>query len=317
MRQGADPVTKENQRVTEQIIMMDFHQLTIFAAVYRLRSFTGAAQELGISQPTISEHIKNLEGDLACRLFDRLGRTIMPTSQADLLFPRTQQLLDSLLALRDDLAGAATRIAGEIAFGSSTIPGAYLIPALAVEFKKKFPEVTFEVIIKDTATILEMIRAHEIFCGIVGTRQDSDKLEFLPFIRDELILVAGRQLGLAEEIGPQQLAGLPFLLRERGSGTRKCMEDHFRQAGLDLGSLRTVATFGSTAAVKEAARQGLGVTILSKLAVDRDLAGGTLRRIRLQGLVMTRNFYLVHQPQRTMPSHYQAFFQRLRNQAIR
>ena len=296
---------------------MDFHQLTIFAAVYRLRSFTGASKELGISQPTISEHIKNLEGALSCRLFDRLGRSIMPTAQADLLFPRAQQLLDALITLQDDLAGSAEQVSGEIAFGTSTIPGTYIIPAMAVEFKKKFPEVTFEVIIKDTATILEMILAHEIFCGIVGARHDSDRLEFVPFVRDELVLVASKKLGLGQEINPKQLTDLPFLLREKGSGTRKCMADHFKGAGINPESLKTVATLGSTAAVKEAARQGLGTTILSKLAVENDLADGALQQIKIKGLAMTRDFYLVHHKQRTMPNRYRAFLHHLQNRSAR
>jgi DNA-binding transcriptional LysR family regulator len=237
----------------------------------------------------------------------------MPTAQADLLFPRAQQLLDSLVTLQDDLAGSVERISGEISFGTSTIPGTYIIPTMAVEFKRKFPEVTFEVIIKDTTTILEMILAHEIFCGIVGARLDSEKLEFVPFVRDELIMVASKKLGLGQKINLEQLADLPFLLREKGSGTRKCMEDHFKGAGINPTSLQTVATLGSTAAVKEAARQGLGVTILSKLAVENDLADGTLQQIKIKGLAMTRDFYLVHHKQRTMPSRYQAFLHHLQN----
>lgn len=296
---------------------MDFHQLKIFSAVYRLKSFTGASKELGISQPTISEHIKNLEGDLSCRLFDRMGRTIMPTPQADLLFPRAQQLLDSIATLRKDLAGSNERISGKIILGTSSIPGTYLIPAMAVEFKGLYPEVTFEVIIKGSAAIIEMVLNHEIFCGIVGARQDSERLEFLPLIRDELILVGAPELAEPGEIGPEQLGGLPFLLRERGSGTRKCMEDHFRAAGIDSDSLTIIASLGSNAAVKEAARRGLGVTVLSKLAVENELADGILRRIKLKGLTMSRDFYLVHHKLRTLPPSYQAFRDHLRNRLVR
>lgn len=292
---------------------MDLHQLKIFTAVYRLKSFTGASRELGISQPTISEHIKNLEADLSCQLFDRLGRSIIPTAQANLLFPRAQQVLDSITSLRDDVSGAAELISGEISFGTSTIPGTYIIPALAVAFKKKYPAVTFEIIINDTTAILEMIWAHQILCGIVGARHDSAKLDFLPFVSDELILVANRKLGLASKIEAEQLLGLPFLLREEGSGTRKCLEDYLLTAGIKPNTLNTVATLGSTAAVKEAARQGLGVTVLSKLAAKKDLKNGDLIHIAIKNLPMTRDFYLVRHKQRTMPGHYQAFFHYLQN----
>lgn len=292
---------------------MDFHHLKIFTAVYRLRSFTGASKELEISQPTISEHIKNLERELSCRLFDRLGRTIMPTSQAELLFPRAQQLLDSLIDLRDDLTGSTELISGKITFGTSTIPGTYLIPAMAVEFKRKFPNATFEVIIKDTSKILEMILTHKIFCGIVGARHDSTKLEFSPFVCDELILVASKKLGLEEEIALSQLIDIPFLSREQGSGSRKCMEDYFTENKINPESMKTVASLGSTAAVKEAACQGLGATVLSKLAVEKELANGALQQVKLRGLKMLRDFYLVHHKQRTMPGRYQAFIRHLQH----
>jgi len=291
---------------------MDIHQLRIFSAVYRLKSFTGASKELGISQPTISEHIKNLETSLSCRLFDRMGRTIMPTAQADLLFPRAQQLLDSVSTLLEEMAGSTERISGKIVLGTSSVPGTYIIPSMAVEFKRDYPEVTFEVIINDTAAIIEMVSNHEIYCGIVGAREDPDRLEFLPLVHDELLLIAAPELAPPNEINPDQLTDLPFLLRENGSGTRKCMEDHFAAAGIDDKSLNTVAILGSNAAVKEAALRGLGVTVLSGLTVVNELAEGKLRQIRLKGLAMGRDFFLVNHKQRTLPAHYQAFCQHLR-----
>ena len=292
---------------------MDFHQLKIFSAVYRLRSFTGASKELNISQPTISEHIKNLEAELACRLFDRLGRSIMPTPQGDLLFPRAQQLLDSFSSLQEDLITSSARMTGKITFGASTIPGTYLIPAIVSSFIKKYPDITFEVITEDTGKIIEMIIAHEIFCGIIGARNNIDKLEYQPFIRDELLLVGEKGFCPDQEISPQQVLELPFLQREKGSGTRKCMEGHFNKAGIKPLDLNVIAILGSTAAVKEAAKQGLGVTVLSRLAVEEELANGSLQQIKIQGVQsMTRDFYLVHLKQRTMPAHYQAFCDHIR-----
>ncbi len=296
---------------------MDFHQLRIFTAVYRLKSFTGASRELGISQPTISEHIKNLEASLSCRLFDRLGRTIMPTTQADLLFPRAQLLLDSVSTLEEELTGSLDRISGKIVLGTSSVPGTYLIPAMAVEFKNDHPKVTFEVLINDTASIIDMVSDHRIFCGIVGARLDSEQLEFLPLIRDELIMASAPKLALPEKIGPDRLSGLPFLFREKGSGTRKCMENHFKAAGIDPEALNSVATLGSNAAVKEAVRQGLGVTVLSRLAVANELANGTIRQIKIEGLAMSRDFYLIRHKQRTMSARYLAFFQHLQKRLSR
>ncbi len=290
---------------------MDFHQLRIFSEVYRLRSFTRAAESLHISQPTISEHIKNLEGELSCKLFDRMGRTIIPTAEAELLFPRAQQLLDALIRLQDDLLRSREEISGEIALGASTIPGTYIIPGRVVEFRRLHPEVTFQVLIEDTARIIKMILDHELFCGIVGAKIPSDKLNYLPFHRDELILVGRSNLFPTTSQSTSGLVKLPFLLREEGSGTRRIMEEHLAGQGLAVGDLNTVAILGSTAAVKEAVCQGLGVTILSRLAVARELADGTLTEIRIKGLKMGRDFFLVHHNQRTLPVHYQIFCHQL------
>jgi len=293
---------------------MDFHQLRIFSEVYRLRSFTRAAESLHISQPTISEHIKNLEGELSCKLFDRMGRTIIPTAEAELLFPRSRQLLDALNRLQDDLLRSREEISGEIALGASTIPGTYIIPGRVVEFRRLHPEVTFKVLIEDTAGIVKMILAHELFCGIVGAQTPSDKLTYLPFHRDELVLVGRNDLFPAGPRNVSALAELPFLLREEGSGTRQIMEEYLAGQGMAVSDLNTVAILGSTAAVKEAACQGLGVTILSRLAVAKELAEGTLGEITIKGLRMGRDFYLVYHTQRTLPIHYQMFCRHLQNE---
>lgn len=286
---------------------MDFHQLRIFSEVYRLRSFTRAAETLNISQPTISEHIKNLESELSASLFDRMGRTIIPTATAELLFPRAQQLLDSLNRLHDDLVRARDEVRGTIVLGASTIPGTYIVPARVVEFSRLHPEVTFEVIIEDTAQITRMILDHQLFCGIVGAKTFSEKLGYQSFVRDELLLVGHPKLCRAARISAEQLKRLPFLLREKGSGTRSCMEEHFAGIGIYPGDLTEVAILGSTAAVKEAVRQGLGVSVLSRLAVQEELENGTLKEIGVTGLKMNRDFFLVHHSQRTLPAHYQAF----------
>jgi len=286
---------------------MDFHQLRIFSEVYRLRSFTKAAEELNISQPTISEHIKNLESELSASLFDRLGRSIIPTATAELLFPRAQQLLDSLNRLHDDLVRARDEVSGAIVLGASTIPGTYIVPARVVKFSRLHPKVNFEVIIEDTSRITQMILDHQLFCGIVGARTFSDKLSYQSLVRDELLLVGRQEFCSDAGISATELRKLPFLLREKGSGTRNCMEEHFSGIGIYPGGLSEVATLGSTAAVKEAVRQGLGVSVLSRLAVQEELANGSLKEIVVKDLQMSRDFFLVRHSQRTLPAHYQVF----------
>ena len=126
---------------------MDIHQLRIFASVYKNRSFSKASKENHISQPTISEHIKNLENDLNCKLFDRLGRSIVPTKEAEILYPRALHIIENLEELKYDISRAGGSVKGQLLIGASTIPGTYILPVIASNFKKTYPDVSFEIII--------------------------------------------------------------------------------------------------------------------------------------------------------------------------
>ncbi len=290
---------------------MDIHHLRIFASVYKNLSFTLASRELNISQPTISEHIKNLEATLDCRLFDRLGRSILQTREAEIIYPKVLQLLDDFAALEEELSAAAGRMKGEVVLGASTIPGTYILPALAAAFKKEYPEMSFTILIDDSRRVLEKVAAHELLLGVVGARDKAARLSYRPLAADELVLAAAPGLVDRKKVTLGGLKKLPFLLREQGSGTRKCMEEFLVASGLATGELNTVATLGSTASVKEAMRAGLGVSILSSLAVREELETGRLVRIEVSGLVMRRSFYLVTNTLRTLPHQYRAFVDHL------
>ncbi len=286
---------------------MELHHLKIFASVYRNKSFTRASKQLHISQPTVSEHIKNLETNLGCNLFDRLGRSILPTIEADLLYPRALKILDDLDRLQEDLAMAGDRVGGELVLGASTIPGTYILPGLAVGFKQKHPDISFEIRIGDTATITESVLNHELLYGVVGARTHPQQLDYQPLFEDELVLVAAPQVISGQLQTPDALYTVPFLIREQGSGTRNIMEHFLSQAAIVTVRLNVVATLGSTAAVTEALKAGLGASILSRLAVHEELLAGKLQEYRMPGLEMKRNFYGIKHKKRTLPLQYQAF----------
>lgn len=291
---------------------MEIHHLKIFVFVYKHKSFTKASQELHISQPTISEHIKNLEKSLGCQLFDRLGRSILATTEADILYPRALKILDDLDKLQDDLTSTGEQVTGNITIGASTIPGTYILPALAVGFKKEHPDISFEIQIGDTERITELVLNHELLCGIVGAYQSVPKLTYTPFLEDELILVSAAGALPGRLKAPGKLYSIPFLIRELGSGTRKIMEAFLEQADIDIDRLNIVATLGSTAAVKEALKSGLGASILSRLAVEEELQSGKLQEVKLADMEMKRSFYIIQHKKRTLPVQYQGFVHYLR-----
>jgi DNA-binding transcriptional LysR family regulator len=292
--------------------IMDIHHLKIFVSVYKNKSFTRASEELHISQPTISEHIKNLENSLGCRLFDRLGRSIMPTAEADILFPRTLQLLDDLDSIQEEVSAAATGIKGKLTMGASTIPGTYILPRAAHSFKKQYPDVAFEILIEDSAKIISMVLQHDLLCGIVGARRTSDKLDYTPLLEDELILVATKKVLDQKTITLEKLRTIPFLQREIGSGTRHAFENFLQKSNFNTDTFNIVATLGSTSAVKQAVKEGLGTSVISRIAVQEELDSGMLHEIPIRNMRMKRKFYLVHQIKRTLPPQYFAFCSHLK-----
>ena len=192
---------------------MDIHHLKIFVSVYKNKSFTKASEKLHISQPTISEHIKNLEKSLDCKLFDRLGRSIMPTAEADILYPKALQILDDLDQIQEDISAAGIGVKGKLIIGASTIPGAYILPRMAYTFKKQYPDVAFEILIEDSGKITNMVLQHDLFFGIVGAKMTSEKLDYEPLIEDELVLVATSKLLPQKTITLDKLPSIPFLQR--------------------------------------------------------------------------------------------------------
>ncbi len=290
---------------------MDFHQLKIFATVYKKKSFTRASDTLHISQPTISEHIKNLEGKFSCRLFDRLGRSIAPTQKADRLYPQVVLLLEELEKLSAEFIAEEGKVQGNLEIGASTIPGAYILPVHACGFRKLYPDTYFEIKIQDTSEITRKVVNHDLFCGIVGAKTENVPLIYEPLIDDELVFVIRKENMPSGELQPVDLCEIPMILREQGSGTRENMEILLGEVGVVPGSLNVSATLGSSSSVKEAVKAGLGASCLSRLAVTDELGRGELVELPVAGLTMKRNFYLITHKKRSLPHQYQMFCQYL------
>ncbi|RMG69199.1 MAG: LysR family transcriptional regulator [Nitrospirae bacterium] len=289
-------------------LLMNFHQLNTFLKVYSYRSFTRAAEELGLSQPTISEQIKNLESELGFKLFDRLGRTVVPTQEAELLYPRAQEILDEVRNLKNYITEETRRVEGLIKVGASTIPGTYLLPAYAAGFRQLYPEVSFEISVADSEDITERVKSHELLMGFTGAIMDSEKVEAVPFYQDRLIVVGSERLVKKNRLGVEELLKLPFLLRERGSGTRKTMENFFASRGIGVGDLNVIAVLGSTDAVKQALKASLGISIISDIAVKEELKSGKLKEVKVRGFNIKRDFYIITLKHRTLPLQYRRFY---------
>jgi len=282
---------------------MDIHHLRVFLGVYRTKSFTKASQLLNLSQPTISSHIKALEDELGIRLFDRIGRNVLPTKDAEALSTLASEIVHSVDEIKDSIGALRSQIKGDISIGASTIPATYLIPRAVAEFRKKNPSVFIRVISGDSASITKMVASDELLIGAVGAKMmHSDGLQYTPFYEDEIVFVVSPKLNIGR-INKKTISSVPFVLREEGSGTRKVLEEHLKREGIE--SLNVISIFGSTEAVKEAVRSGLGVSAISKLSVREELSTGSLRRLSIRGISpIKRSFYLITKRGRTLPIRY-------------
>lgn len=220
-------------------------------------------------------------------------------------------ILDDLRRLEEDITSTGGAVSGELIVGASTIPGAYILPKIAAAFKSEFPAISFEIRINDSARIVEEVAGNGLLIGIVGAKLPGVKLNYQPFAEDQLILAAAAANPAPSQITMEELCQLPFIVRERGSGTRKSLEMLLARQRYTLDQFNICATLGSSAAVKEAVKADLGVSVISKHAVLDELERGTIREIEVTGWSMMRSFFVVTSPKRTLPHHYQMFLSRL------
>jgi DNA-binding transcriptional LysR family regulator len=205
-----------------------------------------------------------------------------------------------ILRLRDEAFNAIYEfshlIKGRITIGGSTIPGEYFLPQVMGRFQREAPGISIGLAIADSRQIIDMLRAGEIEIGVVGMRIDGGGVEAYPLFRDRVIICASAQHPLASrrEISWEELRAAPLLIRERGSGTRKAFEQHVAAAGWRMDDFRIIGEMGSSTAVKEGVKAGIGLGIISDLAVREDMEGGGIKEVRVQGQgAMERAFFVV------------------------
>jgi len=274
---------------------MDLHQIEIFCAIVKYRSFSRAAEALFITQPTVSGHIKNLEAELGVKLIDRLGKRAVPTDAGDVLYRHGLRLIEERDRARQEIETLSGRVSGMLKIGGSTIPGAYILPPYIGVFKQKHPSISVQMSIDDTARITDAVLNGDLCLGIVGARLSDPRLEVHPFQTDELVVAipAAHPWARKRTISLASLKQEPFILREEGSGTRRIMEDRLEKAGISLADLSIAAVVGSSDAVRQSVKAGLGVSILSSRALRDDIEARKIAAIRIDGVRMERSFFVI------------------------
>lgn len=294
---------------------MDLRLLEIFCRVHKERSFSRAARELGLTQPTISAHIKELEGTLGTPLFVRFGREIQATEAGRLLYQHASPIVVAKRVAIDKMAAFLNRIEGVLTVGASSVPGECLLPGVMTGFHARYPGVQTRLRISDTGDTLEQLRHGDIEIGVVGARAAYNELRFEPLAQDALVLAVP---GTADwqsrtRLSLKELRGLPLLVREPGSGTRTVLERALARRKVTLAQLNVAAEFGSLGAIREGVKRGLGVSFISALAIASELQARLVRAAQVRELgPIGRTYYVVVSRRRVLSPLTRAFLAYLR-----
>jgi DNA-binding transcriptional LysR family regulator len=297
---------------------MDTRQLAAFCAVVERRSFSQAADRLGVTQPAVSLQVRALEKRLGTQLLDRSGRRVEPTEAGWRLYRGAQRML----ALEDQLvadvgASGEGALAGDLVLGASTGPAAIAVPVVLCEFQRENPDVRVFLTVSDTHSVVERVAARELELGIVGASRRHRGVRFEPFFYDQVILAcpAGHPFS-GRSVTLEELRGETLILMQDGAGVRQIVEDALRRLGVRLRDLDVRLELGLQESVRRAVEAGFGVTFISRTAVEADLAAGRLSEARVEGLDATREIALASSSGRARTRVADAFVEFARERLV-
>jgi len=285
---------------------MTLRQLRTFKAVADLSSFSLAAQQLRLSQPSVSYQVKELEEAIGMPLLDRLGKRVQLTQAGSILYAyarRTLDVLDEAALALEEMRGIKR---GNLRVGASTTVGIYILPAALGAFKKLHPGIVISLEIGTRARVQEQVLRNELDLAVVGPALKDPELAILPFLGDELVIVApaGHRLTGKRGLSLKDLSDQPFVMREAASGSRWSLEKAARKAGAKL---NVAMELGSNGAIKHAVESGLGLAVISRYASALELSSGRLVELDVRGFPIRRDWHIVHLRRRRLPASVQAF----------
>ncbi len=277
---------------------MNLKQLEAFVKIADSGSFSQAAKELFLTQPTISAHISSLEKELNSRLFVRNTKEVHLSQEGTVLYNYAKQMLSLQKRIEETFASNEEREKRCITIAASTIPAQYLLPDILVAFNELYPEQQFKVVETDSAKVVEHVLNHTADVGFVGTSIDKKMCKHIAFYGDELVVIAPNTEKYRSMQKTQKdaswVAEEKLIMREEGSGTRKEAEKLLKKIGVSVSRLNVIATMESPEAIKKAVANGMGVSVISRLAVEEEVGKGTLLMLPLTADGTKRDIHVVY-----------------------
>ncbi len=273
--------------------------------IVELKSFTKAGDGLRLTQPTVSKQMVELERFFDVRFIDRTKRGLALTKAGEILLKYARDFL----ALQEETIAAIAAFKGlkkgNVRIGASNIPGVYVLPPVLKRFREVYEGIQISLVISDTKDIADKVEEGQLDIGFVGAKDETRKLSYQSFLDDLIVLVGPPEY--PDTIKAEEIKQHPFLVREIGSGTRRCFDAALKKRGISPADLQVVAELGDTQAIKEAVKEGMGVAYLSRRAITEELESGALKVLQVEGMPgVKRSFYTALKKGRSQSPHVEA-----------
>jgi DNA-binding transcriptional LysR family regulator len=285
---------------------LNLHQLATFQVVAKYCSFVRAAEELHFSQPAVSAQIRHLEKTLGVKLFDQIGRKTHLTQAGEELYLYSQKIFALIDETLEIIEALRSPYYGRLSVGADTTVGSYVIPSLLGKFRQIYPQVEISLEVLNRASLVEALMSNRVDIAVMGTVPADLPVEVEPFAFNELVLVAAPSHRLAgrKEVPIEELGREHFLLRESGSGTRAALERALQEADIPL---QVSMQVGNNSAIKQGVAAGLGIALISRVAIDMELETHRLTILDVEGFPIVRQWRIVHLKDKYLSATTRAF----------
>lgn len=288
---------------------MEMRHLQTFVIAAESQSFTRAAEIQGLTQAAVSQHISALEKELCSALFDRGSRSVTLTDLGRRVYEHIGKIFHLVEEIHREAGQQSPAIGGTMKIACSTVPSEWLLPELLLGFRELYPEVQESVSVSDSAAAIHAVESGAAEVGLVGELPRASNLCAKSVVKDALILVVSpdHELARMKKIKPDNLRGLPLIVREPGSGSRRCVEHALSKAGLATTDLKFAMEVNSNDAIRAAVERGIGVSFLSRQTIEREIQDRRLIPVDIEGVQAVRYLYLITNPERLPTRAVRAF----------
>ncbi|MGV0827547.1 LysR substrate-binding domain-containing protein [Empedobacter brevis] len=276
--------------------MFDF-RLKVFDTVARRLNFTKAANELNITQPAVTKHIKEIELNLNIKLFERNGTKIKLTQAGEILVKYTEEIFSVYQKMEFEIGQLQEKQKGHLRLGASTTIAQYVLPPILAEFRKRFPEIQLNLVIHNSEKIEDLLTNNKIDVGLIEAQIKNRTFHYFPFMKDEIVLVARQNhpLSTKNHLKTDDLLQIPFVLRESGSGTLETIDLALKAKNIKLNELKTEIRLGSTESIKSYLLHSDTLAFLSVQSILQELKSHTLTIIDVKNMDIPRYFNFIIQ----------------------